>query len=253
MRSEWNAAGRRVSAIVVGAVLVGFASPAYSVPYTLHGAPVASFTWSPQFPRIGDPITLTSTSSDLGSRIIRYAWDFEDNGPFGAFVAGGPVAGASFATPAPHVVRLRVTAADGLSSIAAETITMTPPLASARVMYPFPTVRIRGSDLRSGVKITQLAVKAPAGARINVTCSSRRCPSRSVSRMAASKRRRAMWVTFRRFHRFLPAGLTLQVRVSRNSEIGSYTRFQVRRRKLPVRTDSCLDPSGVRPIACPSM
>jgi PKD domain len=252
MRSEWKGRARSVSAIAVGAAFLDFASPAFPATYNLHGAPVASFVWSPRFPHIGDPITLTSTSRDLGSRIVGYAWDFADNGPFGAFQEGGPVAGASFATPAPHVVRLRVTAADGLSSIAAETITMTPPPASARIMYPFPTVRIRGRDLRSGVKITQLAVRAPTGARINVTCRSRRCPARSASRMAVSTPGRATWVTFRRFQRFLPAGLTLQVRVSRNREIGSYTRFQVRRRKLPIRTDSCLDSSGVEPIACPS-
>jgi hypothetical protein len=252
MRSDWTVPARRASAIVVGAVFVGFANTAHPALYNLHGAPVASFVWSPQFPRIGEPITLTSTSRTLGSRIVRYAWDFADNGPFGAFEEGGPVAGASFATPAPHVVRLRVTAADGLSSIAAQTITMTPPPATARVMYPFPTVRISGRDLRLGVRITQLAVKAPTGAWINVTCRSRRCPARSASRVATAKRGRATWVTFRQFHRFLPAGLTLQVRVSRNREIGSYTRFHVRRRKLPVRTDSCLDPSGVKPIACPS-
>ena len=207
--------------------------------------------WSPQLPHIGDPITLTSTSSEVGSRITGYAWDFADNGPFGAFETGGPVASASFATPAPHVVRLRVTANNGLSSIAAKTITMTPPPASAGVMYPFPIVRIRGRDFRDRVKITQLAVKAPLGARIKVTCNSRRCPARSASRMAASKRGQAAWVTFQRFKRSLPAGVTLEVRVSRNGEIGSYTRFHVRRRKLPVRADSCLDPAGVKPIACP--
>lgn len=252
MRNDWKGPARRASAVVVGAALLGSADTAHPAPYNLHGAPVASFVWSPLVPRIGDPIALTSTSRDLGSRIVRYAWDFADNGPFGAFEEGGPVAGASFATPAPHVVRLRVTAADGLSDIAAETITMTPPPASARVMYPFPTVRIRGRDLRRGVRLTQLAVRAPAGARINVACRSRRCPARSASRTATAKRGGATWVTFRRFHRFLPAGLTLQVRVSRNREIGSYTLFRVRRRKLPVRTDSCLDPSGVKPIACPS-
>ena len=73
---------------------------------------------------------------------------------------------------------------------------MTPPPVSAGVMYPFPTVRIRGRDYRARVKITQLAVKAPRGARINVTCHSPRCPARSASRMAAFKHGHEAWVTF---------------------------------------------------------
>jgi hypothetical protein len=129
---------------------------------------------------------------------------------------------------------------------------MSPPAASARVMYPFPTVQIRGRVYRFRVRITRLAVKAPSGARITVTCRSRRCPARSASRMAASRNGHEAWVTFPRFLRSFPAGVTLEVRVSRNGEIGSYTRFHVRQRKLPVRADSCLDPAGVKPIACPS-
>jgi hypothetical protein len=225
---------------------------AHAAAYKLRGAPLASFVWSPQLPHIGDPITLTSTSSDLAGRITGYAWDFSDNGPFGKFEAGGPVAGVEFATPAPHVVRLRVTAADGLSDIAAETITMTPPPASAGVMHPFPIVRIIGTDFRFRVKIKRFAVKAPAGARIRVTCNSRRCPARSTSRMAVSKGGHEKWVRIRRFERSLPAGVSLEIRVSRDGEIGSYTRFHVRRRKLPARTDSCLAPPGIKPIACPS-
>jgi hypothetical protein len=149
------------------------------------------------------------------------------------------------------VVRLRVTAADGLSSIAAETIKMSQPPASAHVMYPFPIVRIRGTDLAFGVRVTQLAIKAPAGAEIHVRCRARRCPARAATRVSANGRRRE-WIRFRRFERFLPAGVSLEIRVSRSGEIGSYTRFHVRRRKLPVRTDSCLDAAGIKPIACPS-
>jgi hypothetical protein len=58
-------------------------------------------------------------------------------------------------------------------------------------------------------------------------------------------------VSFRKFERFLPAGVVLQIRVSKPGKIGAYTRFHVRRRKLPVRSDSCLDLAGVKPIACP--
>jgi PKD repeat protein len=250
MRSV-RAGTARTSIIVLSVLFAATASTAHSATYNLHGAPFASFMWSPQLPNVGESVTLTSTSTDLSSRITRYAWDFADNGPFGAFEDGGPTAGATFATPAPHVVRLRVTAADGLSSIAAETIKMSQPPASAHVMYPFPIVRIRGTDFAFGVRVTQLAIKAPARAEIHVTCRARRCPARAVTKVSTNGRRRE-WIRFRRFERFLPAGVSLEIRVSRSGEIGSYTRFHVRRRKLPVRADSCLDAAAIKPIACPS-
>src|SRR5256885_4305464 len=90
--------------------------------YKLSAAPVASFRWFPSSPRLGERFSLVSTSSDLTSPIVAFAWDVADNGPFGAFLPGGPTASAVFSTPADHVVRLRVTAADSLYSVAAETI-----------------------------------------------------------------------------------------------------------------------------------
>ena len=38
----------------------------------------------------------------------------------------------------------------------------------------------------------------------------------------------------------------------KDAKIGAYTSFAVRRGKLPVRSDACLDPAGVKPIPCPS-
>ena len=79
--------------IVLGAVLLASAGPAYPALYNLRGAPIASFVWSPQLPHIGDPITVRSTSIGVGSPLTKYAWDFADNGPFGEFEEGAPVAG----------------------------------------------------------------------------------------------------------------------------------------------------------------
>lgn len=219
--------------------------------YNLSATPIASFVWSPQLPQIGDPVTVTSTSSARGSPITSYAWDFSDNGPFGVFQRGGPVGSVAYATPGSHVVRLRVGAADGLTSVAAETITMSAPPASAAVLYPFPMVRIVGTDFSLRVRITRLAVRAPVGARIAVTCGHARCPARAARRTAPSEAGHVTWVRFRQFERVLPAGAVLEVRVSKPGKIGAYTRFHVRRRRLPVRSDSCLDPAGIKPIACP--
>jgi hypothetical protein len=192
-----------------------------------------------------------STSSARGSPITSYAWDFSDNGPFGRFENGGPVGSVDFATPGSHVVRLRVGTAEALTSIATETIVMAPLPADAGVIYPFPIVSIRGVDRRRGVRISRLAVKAPAGASIAVRCDHARCPARIARRTAPSNSRHGSWVVFRRFERFFRAGALLQVRVSKPGKIGAYTRFHVRRHKLPVRSDSCLDLAGARPIACP--
>ena len=102
-------------------------STAVAAAYNLKAYPLASFVWFPAFPRVGESISLVSTSTDLTSPITGYAWDLADNGPFGVFNASGPVTTTTFATPASHQARLRVTAADHLSSIAVETIHMSTP------------------------------------------------------------------------------------------------------------------------------
>jgi hypothetical protein len=218
--------------------------------YNLRAYPLASFVWFPRSPHTGRPVLLVSTSTDLTSPITAYAWDTSDNGPFGAFEAGGPAITTTFATPASHQVRLRVTAADHLSSIAVERIDMsTPP---PGVLLPFPLVRIVGTVFRSRVRIRLLAVKAPVQARITVSCRGLSCPARSARRVAESRRGQLLWTRFRQFERSLSARAVLEIRVSRTGEIGAFTRFVVRRRALPLRVDSCLDPAGIKPIACPS-
>jgi hypothetical protein len=238
--------GRPATEAHVGSLLLPSIEP--EALYKLEAAPVASFVWLPAFPHINEPVSLVSTSTDLSSPIKAFAWDLADNGPFGAFQVGGPAVTTTFSTPANHVMRLRVTARNGLSGVVAETIGMSPP--PAGVMQPFPIVRIAGRDFASGAKITLLAVKAPAGARITVNCRGAHCPIKAVSRVVAPGK--AASVRFRQFQRFLRAPLTLQILISKEREIGGYTRFTIRRRRLPVRTDSCLDAAGIKPIACPS-
>jgi hypothetical protein len=214
--------------------------------YKLSAYPLASFLWFPASPHTGEPVSLASTSTDATSPITGFAWDLTD---FGAFEAGPPIITTTFTTPAKHLIRLRVTNGERLSSIATATIQMsTPP---PGFLLPFPIVRIVGTIFPNGVKIRRLAVEAPGEARITVTCRRRGCPIRAASRRAPPAPG-ATWIRFRRFERFLRAGLTLEVRVSRGPEIGAYTRFVVRRRKLPLRVDSCLDPAGIKPIVCPS-
>lgn len=215
--------------------------------------PAASFTWSPSDPAAGESVVLASTSTDLVSPIAAFAWDLAGTGD-GAFTAGGPVVSTSFATPGDHVVRLRVTAADGLASVATETI----PVAATPLvlMQPFPVVRIAGSESSSGARISLLTVQAPVGTRVRVTCRGRHCPSRSESRVVVASRGKGragtVVLTFARFERSLQAGVVLQVRVSKPGEIGKYTSFAIRRGGLPVRVDACVEPVDPKPIPCPA-
>jgi hypothetical protein len=205
--------------------------------------PVASFEWFPSVPETGEPIWLVSTSSYFASPITNIAWALTSNGPF---QGGGAVLPTSFSNPGAHVVRLRVTDADGLSSVATETINVVGLRAS--LMQPFPVVRIAGTETASGVKLRLLKVQqTPGGARIIVRCKGRGCPIRSVS-----NKRRVAPVEFRVFERSLRFGVTLEILVSKPGEIGKYTRFAIRRGKLPARVDMCLDPAGVKPLVCPS-
>jgi hypothetical protein len=212
--------------------------------------PAASFTWFPTAPRTGENVSLVSSATDMTSPITAFAWGFTGTG---AFQAGKPVLTTSFSTPGGHVVRLRVTAADGLSSIATETIKVdSSPLA---LMQPFPIVRIAGSETFSGVALRLLTAQAPAGSRITITCKGHACPAKSESRVAASSKKRAsgtVTVEFRRFERALQAGVVLEIRIFKAGQIGKFTRFTVRHDKLPERDDACLGPTGGKPIVCPS-
>ncbi|MEA2202008.1 MAG: hypothetical protein QOI89_2604 [Solirubrobacteraceae bacterium] len=213
--------------------------------------PRASFKWFPAAPIVGEPVSLVSSSTDDFSPLASFAWALTPTGPFGP---GKSSLTTTFTTAGDHIVRLRVTAADGLSSTATQTIHVSrQPLT---LMQPFPIVRIAGIVTSSGVNLSLLTAQAPVGARVKVTCRGRGCPTASESRVASSsakKHRPSMvLIAFRRFQRSLGAGAVLEVRISKPGRIGKYTRFSIRRGKLPVRLDSCIGPAGIKPIACPS-
>jgi hypothetical protein len=214
-------------------------------------APLASFKWFPAAPQVGEHVSLISNSTDDTSPITEYAWALGSAGPF---TVGTQVLSTSFTTPGDHVVRLRVTAADGLSSVASETIHVSP--TALTLMAPFPIVRIAGNVTSSGVSLSLLTVQAPVGARVKVSCHGGGCPSAPESRLAASrgKKARATTVTiaFRRFQRSLAAGAVLEIRIFKQGLIGKYTRFVIRRGRLPIRVDTCLGQAGIKPMPCPT-
>lgn len=209
--------------------------------------PVASFTWFPATPRVGESVGLVSDSTDASGPIGALSWSLSSTE---AFQPGGPVLTTSFSAPGDHIVRLQVTGTNGLSSLAKETI----PVAARdlSLMQPFPIVRIAGTDTSKGAKLKLLSVQAPAGASISVSCHGHGCPSKSESHIVSSGGGGVGLVYLRRFERTLPAGVVLEIRVFKSGVIGKYTRFRIRRNALPQRQDMCLDAAGIRPMVCPS-
>lgn len=213
--------------------------------------PVASFTWAPTNPTVGQVVSLASSSTDLSSSIGSYAWDLGG----GQLAPGGATATTSFATPGPHVVRLQVTDGNGLSSTVAQTITVA--AAPPQLMQPFPIVRIAGSETSYGVYVKLLTVQAPVGASVQVACVGRACKTKAETRIAVAAgppkvTAGAVTLTFKRFERALRAGVTLQIRVTKPGLIGKFTSFAIRRGKLPVRADACLAAPSAKPSPCPS-
>jgi hypothetical protein len=113
-------------------------------------------------------------------------------------------------------------------------------------------VRISASGSGAGIRLKLLSVRAPAGAEIAVSCSGKGCPVKSQSRVAATGKASGAPLEFRRFERFLRPGTVLEIRISKAGEIGKYTRFAVRRGRLPVRSDACIGSATGKPIACRS-
>ena len=214
--------------------------------------PSASFTWVPATPTVGQSVSLVSSSTDPSSAINSFAWDVAGNGQF---AAGGAAMTTSFATAGAHTVSLRVSDGNGLSSTATERIDVA--AAAPKLMQPFPIVRIAGSETSYGVNVRLLTVQAPLGAKVAIACVGGGCKTKAESRVAkasskSSSRAGAVTLAFARFERSLRAGASLQIRVTQAGEIGKFTSFTIRRRRLPVRTDACLQPASAKPSACPS-
>lgn len=113
-----------------------------------------------------------------------------------------------------------------------------------KMLKPFPVVRIRGQLTSTGADIDVLTVKAPKGAKIDVTCSGKGCPRKSVA-----KATKVVHVT--QFQTVLRAGIKLRVAVSKPGYITKVTIFQIRKGKAPLRTDQCQTPGEAKLTRCP--
>ncbi len=206
--------------------------------------PAAAFNWFPSHPHTGEPVTLVSTSSDATSPITSYAWSL----PGSPFAAGAQKKTTTFTTPGSHLVQLRVSDGAGLTSVASERIPVSFPL-----MRPFPTVRIVTTRSGGRLHLKALTVEAPVGATVSVACKGKGCPVRSLSRLVSRPKRKTAGlpaVTFPRLQRALPAGIALEIRVAQPGRIGKFTRFTIRKGKLPLRADACVNATEPKPVPC---
>jgi PKD repeat protein len=227
--------------------------------------PVASFSYSPGAPRAGDAVSFFSTSTDPDSPIVEYDWDLDGNGSYND--ASGPSSARAFATGS-YQVGLMVVDSEGAASFVTQTVNVGAPVVAAatpttaaagpRLMSPFPIVRITGRILNRGSKLRRLTVSAPAGATVLVSCRGRSCPVGHQSRVVQAGRSSsgnptARSVRLRKFERkLLRSGTLIKIRVTKPGTIGKYTRFKIRSRKPPSRTDRCLLPGSNDPVDCPT-
>ncbi len=217
-----------------------------SPPAAVVRGPAAAFTWYPSVPHTGETVSLASSSTDASSPITGYAWNLTGS----LFRVGAQTQTTSFATPGSHLVQLRITDSSGLASVASERIPVTYPL-----MRPFPVVRIVTTRTLGRVRLRILSVQAPVGASVSVSCTGRGCPLRSMTRLVPRARARksaAAPLTFAGFERSLAPGIVLQIRVTQPGRIGKFTSFAIRRGRLPVRSDACLEAVNPKPVECPA-
>ena len=227
---------------------------------TVNAPPDVSFTVSPGEPLAGQQVTLVSASEDSEGPLVEQAWDLDGDGDFND--ASGASVSGMFTSAGRHSIALRVTDGDGASSTQVRAVTVrapdspstmsgrnpvaTPAAPFLRLMTPFPVVRLAGEVTGNGARIETLSVRAPAGAQVVARCSGPRCPGARKTKLSGRKP-----VRFRSLERFLPAGTKLVILVRRSDQIGKYTRFQIRRGRVPKRNDGCLLPGTSAGVRCP--
>jgi methionine-rich copper-binding protein CopC len=220
--------------------------------FRVNAPPVASFVANPASPQVGDTVVFSSTSQDLDGALASIAWDLNGDGRYDD--ATGSVVSHSFATRGVHAVGVLVTDADGATAFAIGTVQVRPRAVAPTLLSPFPIVRIAGHLAGRGVQLRLLSALAPVGSHVEVRCSGKACPRKRVSRSARARKagQTTRLVSFPEFEVRIPAGVVIEVRVTKPGRIGKYTRFVISRGKAPRRTDRCLMPGRSKPVACPS-
>jgi hypothetical protein len=226
-------------------------------PLDVDGLP-ANFVVYPQTPAPGDVVTFAYSPGP--ALPTPPEWDLNGDGVFPD--ATGARATRSFSAPGVFLIGLRVTDIDDAVSTAYRSVTVAAPVTAgnkpkpqARLMSPFPVVRITGKVSPRGARIKRLTIRAPSGSNVVITCRGRGCPFRRKSEtvVLAGAKTPSKTIRVKKLERrLLRGGTSLKVLISRQGEIGKYTRFKIRTGKAPIRTDLCLSPGSTAPKECPN-
>lgn len=122
-----------------------------------------------------------------------------------------------------------------------------PAPAPPQLLTPFPVVRLSGVITARGTRVVRLTVQAPSDATVAVRCRGTSCPFDRSSRTSTGELLR-----IRRLERSLRPGTVIEVLVGAAERIGKYTRFVIRDRRRPTRTDLCLWPGASTGQPCPT-
>jgi PKD repeat protein len=207
-------------------------------------SPHASFVASRKTVEVGDSIEFVSGSYDRDGSVKEQVWDLNGDGKFDD--AKGDDVFYTFTTAGSHTVRLRATDNSGSSDVATQTITVkAKPKAKAGFLSPEPSVRLNGLIYSTGTRIQILGVRGPRGSLVTVRCRGKGCPVPQ-----RRKRIKKRPVRFHNFERYLRAGIRIEIYVTKKGKIGDYTRYTIRRGKVPLRVDRCVSGARLKPVGC---
>ena len=234
----------------------------------VNARPVAGINAFPDSPLVGETVNLNSTSSDVEGEPLQQ-WDLDGDGAYDD--GSGRSVKGMFTAAGNRTVSLLVTDSQSITDTASVVIRVrpsqmlqpipnqpssgnTPSKGNAattqqpflRLLTPFPVVRLQGAVVKRGTRIRRLTVRAPKGSRVLVFCRGKRCPAKRLTKLANRGTLR-----FRALERLLPPRSLVQVFVRRGEQIGKYTSFLMRRKRVPKRIDGCLLPSSPRAVTCP--
>lgn len=114
---------RRLALLSAGAAALALAGNATAAPINI--LPTARLAVTPTVALIGQTVRAdASASTDVDGSIVRYEWDFDNNGTYEVRSSSIRVTGRSYPVPGQQTIRLRVTDNRGATATTTRTITV---------------------------------------------------------------------------------------------------------------------------------
>jgi large repetitive protein len=212
----------------------------------VNAPPQAGFRVSPDNPFIGEAATISSLAVDPDGPIAAQQWDLDGDGAFDD--ASGPVVFATYASPGPKTIRLRVTDSKGATAIATGAMNVrTRPLA----LLGGVTINFNGTLRGKITRFKTLRVRAPVGTTIVVTCKGKGCPKKKKLRTATTQGN-GRFIRIKKLERRYRPGVRIVITVTKPGFLGRHTTLTTRRGAGPKRVDLCMAPDAKNPTACPA-